>query len=94
MSLRPAESYASQMADRDTIPDRLLRQAASHPSKIAYHTKLDGRWQPTTWQTYATQVRTAARALITLGFPPRGKVAILGFNRPEWTILILSLIHI
>jgi long-chain acyl-CoA synthetase len=75
------------MADRDTIPHRLLRQAASQPSKIAYQAKLDGRWQATTWQTYATQVRTAARALIALGFPRGGKVAILGFNRPEWVIL-------
>ena len=75
------------MADRDTIPHRLLRQAASYPSTIAYQAKLDGRWQPTTWQTFAAQVRTAARALIALGFPRGGKVAILGFNRPEWVIL-------
>jgi len=71
----------------DTIPHRLLRQAAASPSKIAYQAKIDGRWQPTTWQTYAAQVRTAARALIALGFSPGGKVAILGFNRPEWVIL-------
>jgi long-chain acyl-CoA synthetase len=75
------------MADRDTIPHRLLRQAATHPSAIAYQAKLDGRWQPTTWQTFAAQVRTAARALIALGFPRGGKLAILGFNRPEWVIL-------
>jgi long-chain acyl-CoA synthetase len=33
------------------------------------------------------QVRRAARALIGLGFPRGGTVAILGFNRPEWAIL-------
>src|SRR4051794_33981372 len=75
------------MADHDTIPHRLLRQAVTNPSTIAYQAKLDGRWQPTTWQTVAAQVRTAARALIALGFPRGGKVAILGFNRPEWVIL-------
>jgi long-chain acyl-CoA synthetase len=75
------------MADRDTISHRLLRQAASHPSKIAYQAKQDGRWQPTTWQTFAGQVRSAARALIALGFPAGAKVTILGFNRPEWVIL-------
>jgi long-chain acyl-CoA synthetase len=74
------------MAAPDTIPHRLLQQAAKAPSAIAYQSKLDGRWQPTTWQTYAEQVRTAARALIALGFPRGGKVAILGFNRPEWVI--------
>jgi len=71
----------------DTIPHRLLRQAATNPSTIAYQAKLDGRWQPTTWQTVAAQVRTAARALIALGFPRGGKVAVLGFNRLEWVIL-------
>ncbi len=74
------------MADRETIPHRLLRQAATNPSTIAYQSKIDGRWQPTTWKTVADQVRTAARALIALGFPRGGKVAILGFNRLEWVI--------
>jgi long-chain acyl-CoA synthetase len=75
------------MADRETISHRLLQQAASNPSKIAYQAKADGRWQPTTWKTFVDQVRTAARALIALGFPAGGKIAILGFNRPEWVIL-------
>lgn len=75
------------MANRDTIPHRLLQQAAKNPSTIAYQAKLDGRWQPTTWHTFAEQVRTAARALISLGFPAGGNLAILGFNRPEWVIL-------
>jgi long-chain acyl-CoA synthetase len=75
------------MADRDTIPHRLLRQAANKPSAIAYQAKVGDRWQPTTWRTFADEVRSAARALISLGFPRDGKVAILGFNRPEWVIL-------
>jgi long-chain acyl-CoA synthetase len=70
----------------DTIPQRLLQTAATKPSTIAYQAKIDGRWQPTTFKTYADQVRTAARALIALGFPAGGKVTILGFNRPEWVI--------
>ncbi|MGE0402010.1 MAG: long-chain fatty acid--CoA ligase [Kofleriaceae bacterium] len=72
---------------RDTIPHRLLRQATERPASIAYQVKLNGRWQPTSWRAFADQVRAAARALITLGFPKGGKVAILGFNRPEWVIL-------
>src|SRR6187549_1225013 len=72
---------------RDTIPHRLLKQAEVRPSAVAYQAKVGGRWQPTTWRGFADQVRTAARALIALGFPRGGKVAILGFNRPEWVIL-------
>jgi long-chain acyl-CoA synthetase len=70
----------------DTIPHRALRNATDKSSTIAYEAKVNGRWQPTTWRTYADQIRTAARAMIALGLPPGGKVSILGFNRPEWTI--------
>ena len=71
---------------RDLIPHRVLRTAADKPTAIAYMTKVDGRWQPTTWSQYAEQIRTVARALIALGLPVGGKVSILGFNRPEWVI--------
>ncbi len=71
----------------DTIPHRLLRQATERPSSVAYQAKVGGRWQPTTWRTFVEQVRTAARALLALGFARGSKVAILGFNRPEWVIL-------
>jgi long-chain acyl-CoA synthetase len=70
----------------ETIPHRVLKRAAEQPSTIAYQAKVDGRWQPTTWRTYAEQIRTAARALVALGLPRGGKVTILGFNRPEWVI--------
>jgi len=75
------------MGARDLIPHRLLRQATTRPSAVAYQAKVNGRWQPTTWKAFVEQVRTAARALMTLGFPRGGTVAILGFNRPEWVIL-------
>src|SRR5512146_1392591 len=71
---------------RDTIPHRVLQMAAEKPSTIAYQAKVNGRWQPTTWKTYGEQIRTAARAMMALGLARGGKVAILGFNRPEWAI--------
>ncbi|MBA3818426.1 MAG: long-chain fatty acid--CoA ligase [Deltaproteobacteria bacterium] len=75
------------MPTRDSIPHRLLKQAELQPTAVAYQAKVNGRWQPTTWRAFADQVRLAARALIALGFARGGKVAILGFNRPEWVIL-------
>jgi long-chain acyl-CoA synthetase len=71
---------------RDTIPHRVLRQAVDRPATVAYCAKDSGRWQATTWKTYVEQIRVVARALIALGLPPGGKVAVLGFNRPEWVI--------
>jgi long-chain acyl-CoA synthetase len=75
------------VATPDTIPHRLLAHARLRPSAPAYYAKAQGRWQPTTWRRYVEECRTAARALIALGFGIDDKVSILGFNRPEWVIL-------
>jgi long-chain acyl-CoA synthetase len=70
----------------DTIPQRVMNQAKVRPYRPAYYVKKGGVWRPTTWKDYVAEIRTAARALISLGFAPGNKVAILGFNRPEWVI--------
>ena len=70
----------------DTIPARLLKQARANPDSPAYHVKSGGRWRATDWRTFGDEVRRAARALLALGIERGDKVAILGFNRPEWVI--------
>ena len=74
----------------DTIPTRLLDRARDRASSPAYFARGSDGWVATTWSTYAQEVRTAARALIALGFRPGDKVCILGFNRPEWAIFDLA----
>ena len=78
---------ASSPVPAFTIAHALLRTAAKQPRADAYLAKVDGRWQATSWRTFAEQVRTAARALIQVGLTSGETVAILGFNRPEWVIL-------
>jgi len=76
----------------DTIVHRFLKQAEIRPDAPAYHVKKGSSWKASTWKTYTTEVRTAARALMTLGIgteSEEGKAScacILGFNRPEWCI--------
>jgi len=55
------------MGARDLIPHRLLVQATTRPTAVAYQAKVNGRWQPTTWGAFVDQVRTAARALMAWG---------------------------
>ena len=74
----------------DTIVSRLLAQGQTRANKPAYYVRGSSTWEPTTWAHYVAQVRTAAKALIGLGFEPGQKTVILGFNRPEWTILDLA----
>jgi long-chain acyl-CoA synthetase len=70
----------------DTIPQRVLNQAKVRPFQPAYYVKRGGLWRSTSWKDYVGEIRTAARALMALGLPAGGKVAMLGFNRPEWVI--------
>ena len=71
----------------DTIPARLFDRAKEQPTRPAYHVKVGGTWQTTNWRTYADEVKRAGKALMALGVPVGGCVAILGFNRPEWIIV-------
>ncbi|MFT3924803.1 MAG: AMP-dependent synthetase/ligase [Myxococcales bacterium] len=75
---------------QDTIPLRLITQAKQRPREPAYFTKRDGIWRGTSWADYAEEVRRAAKAMIALGLEPGQNVAMLGFNRPEWTIFLLA----
>jgi long-chain acyl-CoA synthetase len=74
----------------ETILHRLHKNARVRPNAPAYYEKIGDAWVPTSWQQYHTQVRQAAKALITLGVQPGQNVAILGFNRPEWVIFDLA----
>ena len=74
----------------DTIPARLLKQARQRPNEPAYYVKSGGRWHATEWKTYVDQVKSAGKALMALGIEPGDKVAMLGFNRPEWVIFDLG----
>ncbi len=71
----------------DTVCARLLEQARKNPKKPAYFVRRGATWEPTDWGTYAGEVRQVARGLMALGFEPGQTACILGFNRPEWTIM-------
>jgi long-chain acyl-CoA synthetase len=71
----------------ETIPAKLFDTAAQRGTAPAYQVKVDGKWQATSWQGYADEVKAAGKALMALGFEPGASVSILGFNRPEWIIL-------
>ncbi|WP_394847265.1 AMP-dependent synthetase/ligase [Pendulispora brunnea] len=74
----------------ETVVDRLFNQARIRPDAPAYYEKKGGVYQPSSWKTYAEQVKTAGKSLIALGLSPGGTVSILGFNRPEWVIMNLA----
>lgn len=78
------------MSTADTIPSRLFERAKKTPYTPAYYIKVEDRWRPTNWRSYAGEVRQAGKALMALGVGHKGAVSILGFNRPEWVIFDLA----
>ena len=73
-----------------STPARLLERGEKDAAKPAYSV-FDGQdWVATSWADYAAETRKAARALVALGVSPDDTVAILGFNRPEWTTMAIA----
>ena len=74
----------------DSIPARLFEQAAARPQAPAYHVRVSGTWEATSWADYAAAVRAAGKSLMALGLESGQTTCILGFNRPEWVITDLA----
>jgi long-chain acyl-CoA synthetase len=74
----------------ETIPHKVLLHGERTPDRPAYYVREDGDWQPTSWATYAAEIKAASKALIALGLEVGQPVAILGFNRPEWVVFDIA----
>lgn len=70
----------------DTIPHRVLTNAARLGGAPAYHVRGPSGWQASSWSTYGDEVRGAGAALVGLGIEVGTPVCILGANRPDWVI--------
>lgn len=75
------------------VSDLLDRTALAHPDLPALRSREHGAWTTITWREYRAVVRLAARSLMALGVERGHCVTIIGFNRPEWFIADLAVIH-
>ena len=71
-------------------PERFLRNVNRFPERAGYFVRGHHGWVPTTWAEYGEAVQQAARALLALGVQRGQVVCILGFNRPEWSIMDMA----
>lgn len=78
------------MTKRDICTDRLRQRAIHHKDENAYFTLVNENWEPVTWFSFHEQVRQFAKALMSYGFTPNSKVAILGFNQLEWVVAAIG----
>ena len=73
-----------------TLPGLLADHAIHRPEGVALREKEFGIWQEITWAEYFGRVRAFSLGLSELGVEPGDRVAIVGDNRPEWTIAELA----
>lgn len=70
-----------------TLPlKQLAANVAAHPDKPYLHQPIDRQWHTLTWAEVDNQARIIATALLTQGFSPGDRIAILAKNSAEWFI--------
>jgi long-chain acyl-CoA synthetase len=75
----------------DTFPKLLMERALQYgPKKTALREKDLGIWQSFSWQVYLEKVKYFSLGLISIGFQPGDKIAVIGDNKPEWIIAELA----
>jgi long-chain acyl-CoA synthetase len=71
------------VAESQTLPRYLLRNAREHGGRPAIREKDRGIWQTYTWRQYHDHVRDIALGLASLGFARGDKLSVIGDNRPR-----------
>ena len=77
-----------------TVPEMFQQTVAGRPLQPAMMFKSGGRWNAISWEQYAQGVKRMAGYLMSQGFAPGERGAILSYNRPEWHIADLAIGHL
>ena len=80
-------AQALRAVELESTPLRFLKTAQRLADRPAYYVRGDQGWEPHTWREFSDDVRAAARALVALGVRRGDVVCVLGFNRPEWSVM-------
>jgi long-chain acyl-CoA synthetase len=69
-------------------------QLAKYPKADAFTMKTDGKWVPTSMQSFIDQARMMSRGLIALGVQAGDRVGLISPNRIEWNIMDIAILQI
>ena len=77
---------------RETIAGLFLEQSESHPNDIiiSYKRSPGGTYSDITWKGLLDMSLSFASGLLSLGFSPGERLAVLSFNRLEWIVTDLG----
>lgn len=76
-------------------PKRLFdvpyHQLKNHPQNNMFVTKIDGKWVPTSTQSFLDEVMLYSRGLISLGVQPGENVGLVSPTRYEWNVMDIAI---
>jgi long-chain acyl-CoA synthetase len=90
----PVVPAAAGLPDWPSLPAMMFDRARSWPDRPMLRVWRDGAWRGLTWDAFARQAASAARALRAAGVAPGDRVAIVSENRPEYPIAETALMAI
>jgi len=75
-----------------TLPRLFLSRVDRYKDRRALVRKVEGRWEPVSWNQYAAKVRDIFLGLLSLGIRKGDAVAILSWNRVEWVFADMAIL--
>jgi long-chain acyl-CoA synthetase len=75
------------VSENDNVAAAVFEHARDDPDYVIYQRQIDGVWTDVTCAEVASQIRSAALGLISLGVQPGDRVAIFSATCYEWAIL-------
>jgi long-chain acyl-CoA synthetase len=93
-SAKTKKSRNSISKEATSISSLCLGSALRHGKSNALNYKVDGEWINISAATFVERVKNVALGLTTLGIRPGDRIALLSENRPEWSIVDLSILSL
>jgi long-chain acyl-CoA synthetase len=93
-SAASAKSKNQASTGASSISGLCLEATLKHGKADALNQKVDGEWIHITAATFIERVQNIALGLAGLGIRPGDRIALLSENRPEWSIVDLSILSL
>ncbi|MEE6177775.1 AMP-dependent synthetase/ligase [Mycobacterium sp. 050134] len=82
------------VSEQDHIAATVFSHEREHPDFVIYRRQVDGEWTDVTCAEAASQIRSAALGLISMGVQAGDRVSIFSATCYEWAILDLAILSV
>lgn len=83
-------SIGGLTVDSDTLPKVFQLRVKQYQDRVALREKKFGIWRDVSWREFDANVRRLAYAMIMAGYKRGDRIAVIGWNSPEWVYVDLA----